>query len=138
MCTVTSSSVLIIFVISCAIVPHTSLEEARLERQRLVQKYIKTLNKEEGAIRLVGGRNEYEGSTNNRHHGRDTRSFCTQKPYFHPKGTWKLHSMGVLKTYELELHVVHVSLTAIKRQPIEGLTVSRVELKGYEQKFNLK
>uniref|UniRef100_A0A1A9X3F4 protein-lysine 6-oxidase n=1 Tax=Glossina brevipalpis TaxID=37001 RepID=A0A1A9X3F4_9MUSC len=66
MCAVSSSSVLIIFVvffkISCAIVPHTSLEEARLERQRLVQKYIKTLNKEEGAIRLVGGQNEYEGN----------------------------------------------------------------------------
>lgn len=42
-------------------VVHRSLEEARLERQRLVQKYIKTLNKEEGAIRLVGGDVEYEG-----------------------------------------------------------------------------
>lgn len=38
-----------------------TLEEARQERQRLVQKYIKTLNKEEGAIRLVGGETEYEG-----------------------------------------------------------------------------
>lgn len=40
-----------------------TLEEARQERQRLVQKYIKTLNKEEGAIRLVGGETEYEGKT---------------------------------------------------------------------------
>ncbi|XP_018798905.1 PREDICTED: lysyl oxidase homolog 2B [Bactrocera latifrons] len=39
-----------------------TLEEARQERQRLVQKYIKTLNKEEGAIRLVGGETEYEGN----------------------------------------------------------------------------
>ena len=42
-------------------VVHHSLEEARQERQRLVQKYIKTLNKEEGAIRLVGGETEFEG-----------------------------------------------------------------------------
>ena len=45
----------------CNAVAHRSLEEARLERQRLVQKYIKTLNKEEGALRLVGGDAEYEG-----------------------------------------------------------------------------
>lgn len=45
----------------CHAVVHHSLEEARLERQRLVQKYIKTLNKEEGAVRLVGGDVDYEG-----------------------------------------------------------------------------
>ncbi|XP_061398678.1 lysyl oxidase homolog 2B [Musca vetustissima] len=43
-------------------VPYRSLEDARSERQRLVQKYIKTLNKEEGAIRLVGGDAEHEGN----------------------------------------------------------------------------
>ncbi|XP_037941499.1 lysyl oxidase homolog 3B-like [Teleopsis dalmanni] len=41
---------------------HRTIEEARQERQRLVQKYIKTLNKEEGAIRLVGGQTEFEGN----------------------------------------------------------------------------
>lgn len=43
------------------VVQHRSLEDARLERQHLTHKYIKLLNKEEGAIRLVGGDNEYEG-----------------------------------------------------------------------------
>lgn len=38
-----------------------SLDAARLTRQHLIQKYIKTLNKEEGAIRLVNGANEFEG-----------------------------------------------------------------------------
>ncbi|XP_068144601.1 lysyl oxidase homolog 2B [Drosophila tropicalis] len=41
---------------------HSSLDQARQERQRLVQTYIKTLNKEEGALRLVGGETEYEGN----------------------------------------------------------------------------
>lgn len=54
--------ILIISVTISNAVVHHSLEEARLERQRLVQKYIKTLNKEEGAIRLVGGDAEYEGN----------------------------------------------------------------------------
>ncbi|XP_005185263.2 lysyl oxidase homolog 3B isoform X1 [Musca domestica] len=60
---------LIVFVCVCLVqlistqsVGHRSLDEARSERQRLVQKYIKTLNKEEGAIRLVGGDAEYEGN----------------------------------------------------------------------------
>jgi len=44
-----------------AVVQHRSLEDARQERQRLVHRYTKVLNKEEGAIRLVGGDNEYEG-----------------------------------------------------------------------------
>ncbi|XP_030375596.1 lysyl oxidase homolog 3B [Scaptodrosophila lebanonensis] len=35
---------------------------ARQERQSLVQSYSKVLNKEEGAIRLVGGRTDYEGN----------------------------------------------------------------------------
>jgi len=49
------------FQLADAVVQHRSLEEARLERQRLVHRYIKVLNKEEGAIRLVGGDTEYEG-----------------------------------------------------------------------------
>lgn len=51
----------IIYITKAAV--HQSLGEARSERQRLVQKYIKTLNKEEGAIRLVGGDTEFEGSS---------------------------------------------------------------------------
>lgn len=61
-------SLQIVFICVCLVqfhwaqsVVHHSLEDARSERQRLVQKYIKTLNKEEGAIRLVGGDAEYEG-----------------------------------------------------------------------------
>ena len=40
---------------------HRTLEDAKKEREKLVQKYFKTLKKEEGAIKLVGGRNEHEG-----------------------------------------------------------------------------
>ncbi|XP_034109146.1 lysyl oxidase homolog 3B [Drosophila albomicans] len=47
---------------SAAAVPHQTLQDAREERQQLIQRYIKTLNKEEGAIRLVGGDAEYEGN----------------------------------------------------------------------------
>lgn len=54
--------VCLVQLISTQSVGHRSLDEARSERQRLVQKYIKTLNKEEGAIRLVGGDAEYEGT----------------------------------------------------------------------------
>lgn len=54
-------SVLILLLTAEAVVQHRSLEDARLERQRLVHRYSKVLNKEEGAIRLVGGDNEYEG-----------------------------------------------------------------------------
>lgn len=46
----------------CAAVVHHTLQDARQEQQQLVQRYIKTLNKEEGAIRLVGGDTEYEGT----------------------------------------------------------------------------
>lgn len=45
----------------CTAVVHQTLQDARQEQQQLVQRYIKTLNKEEGAIRLVGGDAEYEG-----------------------------------------------------------------------------
>lgn len=40
---------------------HRTLEEAREARQNLVKKYLKKLKKVEGAIQLVGGKNEYEG-----------------------------------------------------------------------------
>jgi lysyl oxidase-like protein 2/3/4 len=40
---------------------HHSIDEAKAERQNLVKKYLKKLKKEEGAIKLVGGKNEYEG-----------------------------------------------------------------------------
>ncbi|XP_017096513.2 LOW QUALITY PROTEIN: lysyl oxidase homolog 3A [Drosophila bipectinata] len=52
------------------VVQHRSLEDARLERQHLTHKYIKLLNKEEGAIRLVGGDNEYEGNIEVLHNGK--------------------------------------------------------------------
>lgn len=37
------------------------LEQARLHRENLVRKYLKKLKKEEGAIKLVGGRDDFEG-----------------------------------------------------------------------------
>lgn len=40
---------------------HRTLQDARNERSKLMNKYIKTLKKEEGAIKLVGGRHDYEG-----------------------------------------------------------------------------
>ncbi|XP_017044917.1 lysyl oxidase homolog 3B [Drosophila ficusphila] len=58
------------FQLAEAVIEHRSLEEARLERQRLVHRYIKVLNKEEGAIRLVGGDYEYEGNIEVLHNGK--------------------------------------------------------------------
>lgn len=49
---------------------HQSLEQAKRERQKMVQKYIKHLKKEEGAIKLVGGQNEYEGNVEILHMGK--------------------------------------------------------------------
>jgi lysyl oxidase-like protein 2/3/4 len=40
---------------------HQSIDDAKAERLKLMRKYLKTLKKEEGAIKLVGGKNEYEG-----------------------------------------------------------------------------
>lgn len=40
---------------------HRTLDEAKAARERLVKKHLKRLRKEEGAIKLVGGANEYEG-----------------------------------------------------------------------------
>lgn len=41
---------------------HRTLDEAKAARERLVKKHMKRLRKEEGAIKLVGGANEYEGN----------------------------------------------------------------------------
>lgn len=40
---------------------HSSVEEAKAARHNAVRKYHKKLKKQEGALRLVGGQNEYEG-----------------------------------------------------------------------------
>lgn len=40
----------------------SSSEQIRSARQRPGHRFAKALNKEEGAIRLVGGRNEFEGN----------------------------------------------------------------------------
>lgn len=50
---------LVLSLASCQM-PRT-IEDARIERNRLVAKYLKAQNKEEGAIRLVGGQGEWEG-----------------------------------------------------------------------------
>lgn len=39
----------------------SALEEARLQRENMVRKYLKKLKKEDGAIKLVGGRGDFEG-----------------------------------------------------------------------------
>lgn len=39
----------------------SALEKARLHRENMVRKYLKKLKKEEGAIKLVGGRGDFEG-----------------------------------------------------------------------------
>lgn len=40
---------------------HRTLEEARAERQLLVRKHLKRLQKADGAIQLVGGAGDHEG-----------------------------------------------------------------------------
>lgn len=45
-------------------------DNALLERQKLVQKHLKRLKKEEGAIKLVGGREEHEGNVEIFHNGK--------------------------------------------------------------------
>ncbi|XP_037912970.1 lysyl oxidase homolog 3B [Hermetia illucens] len=49
---------------------HRTLQDARNERSKLMNKYIKTLKKEEGAIKLVGGRHDYEGNVEVLHNGK--------------------------------------------------------------------
>jgi lysyl oxidase-like protein 2/3/4 len=56
---------IVLLVQCCALLidgAHRSIDDAKAERQKLVQKYLKTLKKEEGAIKLIGGKNEYEGA----------------------------------------------------------------------------
>lgn len=54
-----------IFVICCQlstyVLSHSTLEEAQQIHHSPAKKYKKKLRKEEGAIRLVGGTNDYEG-----------------------------------------------------------------------------
>lgn len=59
-------SLLIIFVtfVSC------SHHDALAQRQKLVRKHLKRLKKEEGAIKLVGGSNDYEGNVEIFHNGK--------------------------------------------------------------------
>lgn len=49
--------------VQCA---HRTLDEAKEARQQLVKKYIKRLKKEDGAVKLVGGANDYEGQCGKR------------------------------------------------------------------------
>lgn len=44
------------------VLSHSTLEEAQQINPSPAKKYRKKLRKEEGAIRLVGGTNDYEGS----------------------------------------------------------------------------
>lgn len=54
--------VAITFLVSvCQALQGSALEEARLHRENLVRKYLKKLKKEDGAIKLVGGRGDFEG-----------------------------------------------------------------------------
>lgn len=54
-----------VFVICCQlsifVLSHSTLEEAQQIHHSPAKKYKKKLRKEEGAIRLVGGTNDYEG-----------------------------------------------------------------------------
>jgi uncharacterized protein YciI len=44
--------------------------DALSARQKLVRKHLKRLKKEEGAIKLVGGRDEHEGNVEIFHNGK--------------------------------------------------------------------
>ncbi|XP_053672196.1 lysyl oxidase homolog 2B-like [Anopheles nili] len=48
----------------------SALEEARLQRENLVRKYLKRLRKEDGALKLVGGRGDFEGNVEIFHGGK--------------------------------------------------------------------
>lgn len=47
------------------VLSHSTIEEAQHINASPLRKYKKKLRKEEGAIRLVGGSNDYEGTTIN-------------------------------------------------------------------------
>lgn len=54
--------VLIIFqLLNSVFCVHKTIEEAKAAREILVKKHLKRLKKEEGALKLVGGQNDYEG-----------------------------------------------------------------------------
>ncbi|XP_055592888.1 lysyl oxidase homolog 2B-like [Uranotaenia lowii] len=48
----------------------STLEKSLLQREQMVRKYLKKLKKEEGAIKLVGGRGDFEGNVEIFHSGR--------------------------------------------------------------------
>lgn len=48
-------------IFAVAVLAHTTLEEAQQINHSPAKKYSKKLRKEDGAIRLVGGSNDYEG-----------------------------------------------------------------------------
>lgn len=56
-------------IISQALSSHPS-KDARTEREKLVQKHLKRLKKEEGALKLFGGQDEHEGNVEIFHNGK--------------------------------------------------------------------
>lgn len=52
---------------------HRSLDEAKAARQKLVRKHLKRLKKADGAIKLVGGAGDYEGSCSSHTHTRTSQ-----------------------------------------------------------------
>lgn len=61
---------ILFFLISVTFISCSYPENAVAERQKLVQKHLKRLKKEEGAIKLVGGREEHEGNVEIFHNGK--------------------------------------------------------------------
>lgn len=69
---------LINFVVACVLlslvsvtfVVSSQLDNAHSERQKLVQKHLKRLKKADGAVRLVGGRDQHEGNVEVFHNGK--------------------------------------------------------------------
>ena len=59
--------IIIVTSVSCY---HPNKDDALSERQKLVRKHLKRLKKEEGAIKLVGGRDESEGNVEIFHNGK--------------------------------------------------------------------
>lgn len=52
---------MICYQLSAFVLSHSTLEEAQQIHHSPAKKYRKKLRKEDGAIRLVGGTNDYEG-----------------------------------------------------------------------------
>lgn len=55
---------LLICTINSTIQAHETIEEAKAAKHVHIKKYYKKLQKQDGAIRLIGGRSEYEGENN--------------------------------------------------------------------------